>query len=456
LDYQAALSRLLSLSDFERRADQTIVPKMDLGRIAALLARLGSPHLSAPAVHVTGTKGKGSTSAMVASVLRAQGYRTGLFTSPHLHTFCERIRLDGQMVPQQRFAELLNEAWPHLEAVGADPALGQVTTFELLTAMAFLYFAQERVDLQVLEVGMGGRLDSTNVCKPAVCVITSISLDHMEVLGDTVALIAGEKAGIIKEGVPVVTSPQTEEALAVIRRAAHQRHAPLVEVGKSYQWSLQENSLEGQAFGVSSPRGERLLAMPLLGAHQLENAATALAALDVLQTVGYPVTAEAMVEGFRGVDWPGRLEVLRQRPLVVADGAHNPYSLRRVLETLPQYFAYRNLVVVLGCGRGHDLEGMMAELVPFSLRIVVTRSRHPAAMPTWALREAVARHGIAVQEVEGVDRAVDETVQQAGEDDLVLATGSLFVVAEAIEAVKRVPAELYPSLPRSRRLPQQV
>ena len=456
MNYQEALQRILSLSDFERRPDGAIIPKEDLNRTEVLLERLGNPQLRVPAVHIAGTKGKGSTAALVASALTAHGYKTGLFTSPHLHTFCERLRLNGRPVPQERFASLLQEVWPHLEAVSDDPVLGRVTTFELLTAMSFLYYAQERADLQVLEVGLGGRLDSTNLCQPVVSTITSISLDHMEVLGDTIALIAREKGGIIKRGVTAVTAPQSPEALEVIQEVVQQQGVPLVNVAETYRWSLQEKSLDSQSFALAGPKGEYRLEMPLLGAHQLENAATAVATLEALEAAEYPVGADAIGEGFRRVEWPGRLEVLRRRPLVVADGAHNPYSLKRLAETLPHYLSYQGVVLVMGCGVAHDLEGMVAELASLSPRVIATRSRHPAALPTRVLQEAFARHSLEVREVEEVGQAMTEAMQQAGEADLVLATGSLFVVAEAIETVKGVPAELYPSLPRSSRISQRV
>ena len=234
MEYRQALDKMLSLTDLERVSGRTQSGgRYNLHRIGLLLERMDNPHLKTPTVHITGTKGKGSTAAMITSVLAAQGYTPGLFTSPHLHTFRERIQLNGAPVSESEFAALLEAVWPEVEAVNSKDSVGEVTTFELLTAMAFLHFHRQRAGFQVIEVGLGGRLDSTNLVQPQLSVITSISLDHTRILGDTLEKIAFEKAGIIKQGTPVVTSPQKEEAMRVLRDVARARHAPLVSAGRS-------------------------------------------------------------------------------------------------------------------------------------------------------------------------------------------------------------------------------
>jgi dihydrofolate synthase/folylpolyglutamate synthase len=245
VDYQTALDYILSFADYERMPRSALV--FDLRRIGMLLERLGSPQETAKSIHIAGTKGKGSTAAMIASILTQAGYRVGLYTSPHLLSIAERIQVDGRAIDGDAFARLVEVMKPEVEAVNASGALGELTTFELLTALAFAYFKEREVDYQVMEVGLGGRLDATNVVKPEVCVITSISFDHTDVLGDTLAQIATEKAGIIKSGSTVVCSPQAPEAMGVIERVCREREAKLIQVGGEITWRRKGFSPEGQS-----------------------------------------------------------------------------------------------------------------------------------------------------------------------------------------------------------------
>ncbi|MCS7206926.1 MAG: bifunctional folylpolyglutamate synthase/dihydrofolate synthase [Dehalococcoidia bacterium] len=449
MDYREALRYLLGLADWERVAvPRGQRPRYDLRRMDALVEYLGSPHKAVPAIHITGTKGKGSTSAMLASILTAAGYKVGLYTSPHLHTFCERIRFGLEPIAPEAFARLVEKVRPAAEALAQEGTWGRVTTFEFLTAMAFVGFRDAGCEVQVVEVGLGGTLDATNVIPPPlVSVITSISLDHTQILGDTVALIARDKAGIIKPGSHAVTAPQAEAAMEEIRQRAQAVGAPLIEVGATYRWVRGPWTLEGQHFILEGPQGRLEAWLPLLGAYQLENAACALAAIQIVRQRGLVIPDAAVVEGFRRVRWPARMEVLRRRPLVVADGAHNPYSVQRLVEAVQEYFGPRRVLVVFGASSDKDIAGMAQALVPLRPLVLAAQSRHPRSLEADALRRVLESQGLMVVHGGRVQDALSQALFQAGEDDLVLATGSLFVAAEVREALLGIAAEVYPEIP---------
>lgn len=449
MNYSQALDKLLSLTDLERVAGQaTYTQRYDLSRVRVLLERLGNPHLRAPTVHITGTKGKGSTAAMVSSVLSAEGYTTGLFTSPHLHTFRERIQLDGQPISEADFTALVESIWPELEAINRDGTHGDVTAFELLTAMAFLHFHRSDAGFQIIEVGLGGRLDSTNLVEPRVCVITSISLDHTSILGDTVEAIARDKAGIIKRDCVVITSPQVPEVMKVLKDACDEQSVPLIQAVRECVVTSEAFDLDGQTFSVASSKGESRLQIPLLGAHQLENAATALATLQALKEMGFAITGDSIIRGFSSVNWPGRLEVLLRSPILVADGAHNPYSMRKLRQALRDYFIFQRLVWVVGVASDKNVPGIISEIAADSHLVITTRSRHPKAMQSLDLAKALHRLGVDVRAVDGVDNAVQDGLAKANAGDLVVVSGSLFVAAEAREMVLGILPELYPTIMR--------
>ena len=447
VDYKKAVDRLLSLTDLERVSGQAPhVRRYDLTRTEALLQRLDNPHLDIPTVHITGTKGKGSTAAMISSVLAAQGYRPGLFTSPHLHTFRERIQYMNEPVTEEGFASLVGELWPTVERMNREESYGEVTTFELLTAMAFTHFKGQGADVQVVEVGLGGRRDSTNLVRPSVCVITSISLDHTHILGDTVEQIAEDKAGIIKSGSVAVVGPQVPQVMGVIERACREKEVPLVSVERECSWTKQASDLDGQSFRLSTSWGEFDLWTPLLGGYQLENAATALAALQVMAQRGLSLSRDALDRGFRSVRWPGRMEVLGRAPLLVADGAHNPYSAGRLMEALKEYFEFRRLIGVVGVLADKGLEGIAQELAQGLSIAVATRSRHPRSASPATVAAAFHRADVEAHQVDTTGDALEHALGLASGQDLVVVTGSLFVVAEAREAVLGIPPETYPNL----------
>ena len=439
MNYQAALSYILSFTDYEKvpaflyRADN-----FDLRRMVELLDRLGNPHLTSPAIHIGGTKGKGSTAAMIASALCAAGYRTGLYTSPHLHTFRERITVDGGMISGEEFSALTEKLQPEIDEVNRRHDYGEITTFEILTALAFAFFMERQVDFQVLEVGLGGRLDATNVVMPRIAVITSISLDHAEVLGDSLAKIAGEKAGIIKPGALVISAPQPKDVACVIEEVCRHNGVSLITVGRDVTWRKVKSDLSGQFFEVKGKAGSYKLIIPLLGEHQLENAAVAVAALEALD-----IGAKDIARGLAQVQWPGRLEILRHEPLFLADGAHNADSANRLRETIEKYLHFDRLILILGASSDKDIAGIVGELAPMSSLAIVTRSRHPRALEPASLLEELEKQGVKGELAESVSSAAERAMEMAGPRDLICATGSLFVAAEAREYIKGIPHDVF-------------
>ena len=447
MDYRESIAQLLTLVDHERNLVTGPRQKAiyDLTRMEALLGRLGSPQNQVPAVHIAGTKGKGSTAALCDSALHAAGLSTGFYSSPHLHTYRERIRRDSEPISQEGFAALVEGLWPLHEELKSDSVVGPLTLFEFLTGMAFQCFAQDRTDVQVIEVGLGGRLDATNVLDAGVCVISSISLDHMAILGNTIGEIAAEKAGIIKPGATVVIAPQASEALSPILAACQEKEAAPILVGRDVTWEEGRTGTDGQRFKVRGRNGEYDLYMPLLGAHQLENATLAVAALEAFGSQGIDVSAKAMEVGFENVSWPCRMEVLSRSPLLVADGAHNVYSIESLLKSLPDYLAYDRLILVVGFSRDKNVEGMARALGEKADIIVATASRHPRSMQAVEVAGLFPETGKPVLASTPAD-ALRLAMEVAGKKDLVLATGSLFLAAEVREAALGIEPEIYPEL----------
>lgn len=426
--YQETLNYLYSFVDFSLTRGMQIAPdQFDLGRMAAFLETLGNPHQAYPVIHVAGTKGKGSVSALCASALRRAGYRVGLYTSPHLEDYAERIQLNGQPIPHASLIEIMDEFRPLLDQ-GT-----RLTTFEITTALAFLYFRRQGADVVVAEVGLGGRLDATNLVTPLVAVIASISYDHMQILGNTLQQIATEKAGIIKPGRPVVVSPQVDEAWQAIEAAAQRQQAPLTLVGRDWLFQAGDHSLEGQSFTIwpasASPQQAVDLWIPLLGAHQVENAATAYTTLQVAQAQGLAIGEQAIRQGFAEAAWPGRFELLRRDPPLLVDSAHNRDSARRLAAALQDYFPGRAVTLLFGASEDKDIAGMFAELLPHVQQVIFTRSFHPrAADPSW-LAKLAEPYDLPVLVAESVEQGLTEALRLAG-DGLVLGTGSIFIAAE--------------------------
>lgn len=403
-----------------------------LQRIEALLGYLGDPHKKIKFLHIGGTNGKGSTAALAASVLQAAGYRTGLYTSPYLEQFTDRMSVNGKEISKTDLTDLVCVVRPLVEKIAQDSALGQPTQFEVVTAIAFAYFAETKPDLVVLEVGLGGRLDATNVVSPLVSVITTVSLEHTHVLGDTVEAIALEKAGIIKEKTDVVTQAKGN-ALAVIEEICRQKSAPLYRLGEDFRHERLFGDLNGQVFNYYGLTKDFAgLRIPLLGEYQADNASVALAVLELLGNKGFTLTEEAFRRGLSEVRWPGRLEILGRDPLVVIDGAHNLEAFQGLKQALLQTFSYRRMILVLGILKDKALEEILAEIVPLADELIITRPNSPrAADPLHLERMSKAAFKKPVFVEEKLIQALKSAFSLASPDDLILIAGSLYLISEA-------------------------
>lgn len=445
MTYPEALTYLQQFVNFEALPPRThAAAGLQLERVSHLLHRLGDPHLGRLTVHVAGTKGKGSVAAMTAAVLSQAGYRTGLFTSPHLCHFRERIRLDGAPVADDAVARAVEQVAVEVDRYHQAPAWGRLTHYELTVLAAFVCFAEAGANAQVLEVGLGGRLDATNVVPaPDLCIITPVSYDHMDVLGHTLAAIAAEKAGIVKRGSPLVMAPQQPEAREVIARACAERDALLIDVARDYGWHRVQHGLDGQWLLVSTPMGEWELHTPLLGGVQVDNVATAVAGLEVLAQRGVPIAPQHVVRGMEDVRWPGRLQVAARAPLVVLDGAHNGASAQALALALRYDLPHRRVVLVVGTARDKDQEAIAGALAPVADTVITTQSASPRATDMAELAALYCGYGLETRPGGPVAQAVHTAVAEAAPDDLVCVTGSLYVVGEALAALQGPEAAAY-------------
>jgi len=435
LNYSQAEKYLNSFTNYEQIPGISYAqPGYSLRHVEELLNRMGNPQLAAKTIHIAGTKGKGSVAAMIAQVLSSSGYKTGRYTSPHLHNLRERISIDGSLISEAEFAAAMVEVKPFIESMKQDASFRQLTYFEALTALAFAYFQKKRVDFQVLEVGLGGRLDATNVvANPAVCIITSISLDHIQILGNTLEEIAREKAGIIKPGCWVVLAPQPEEAASVITDTCCEKKTKVVQVGKDVTWHKIGGDLHQQSLVIEGRTSKYQVSIPLLGDFQLENAATAVAALEILSSEGFAISAADIAQGLAQVKWPGRFQILQQHPTVLVDGAHNVASMKRLVNNIKAYFAHKRIFLVFGTSCDKDIPGIINELVSLSPQVIVTQASHSRAAPIPTLVAEFTKRGIEPETKETVTEAISQALSLADRTDIICVTGSLFVVAEALD-----------------------
>ncbi|GCE03687.1 bifunctional folylpolyglutamate synthase/dihydrofolate synthase [Dictyobacter aurantiacus] len=452
MNYKEALAYIYSFTDYERSGKYTRDRNENILREAELLKQLGNPHLQYSNTLIAGTKGKGSTAAYIERVLREAGLRTGLYTQPDLHTFRERSQTNGHLIGEQELADLVPEIKAAVQKVEASQQYGPFITYEIGTALALLYFARQHVQHAVVEVGLGGRLDATNVTQPLVSVITSISYDHMSILGDTLTKIATEKAGIIKLNGLVVTSAQSPEALEAITSIARQRNARIVRVGAmgedpaqaeveagqvpplDYRYQILEQREDGQRFAIQTPTGGyHDLETPLLGEHQVENATAAVATLEELRKKGIVWDERALRSGLAAVHWPARMQIVGRAPTIVVDGAHNADSMNKLLHSLRSTFDPHRLLIVLGVNKDKDIAHMLQELADVD-SIILTHANNPRAMRPEELQNLLQQYAPQVQVhlAETCQRALDLATDLADASDLICATGSLYLAGEAL------------------------
>ncbi|MDD5116452.1 MAG: bifunctional folylpolyglutamate synthase/dihydrofolate synthase [Candidatus Omnitrophica bacterium] len=436
--YPAAVKYLESLLNYERLIRYPYKRSVGLKRIKNLLQSIGNPHRELKVIHVAGSKGKGSTCAFIAYILRQAGFSVGLYTSPHLSDLRERIRVLGPvqsspreqfegMISRKEFVKLVEFLKPEIKKSGT------LSFFEACTALAFLYFNKKNVDFAVLETGLGGRLDATNVANSLVSVITPISYEHTMYLGKTLARIAGEKAGIIKRGSVIVCSPQSKEAGRVIEARAGKMKAGLLRVGREIRYSA-----EGKSFSIKGVNNNySSLSIRLLGDHQLVNASLAVGAVEALSRYGYKVGIDSVRRGLYNTVWPGRMEVLCRKPLIVIDGAQNAASAAVLKSAVRNIFRYRELILVFGVSQDKDIGGISAHLSRFAHKVVLTKADNPRAAAPEYLRGYFPQKEGNLFVTGGTREAMSKAAQIARKGDLILVTGSLFVVGEFRDAYRR-------------------
>jgi len=416
-----------------------------------LLRFLGNPHQRLRAVHIAGSKGKGSTCAFVAGILREAGFKVGLYTSPHLLDVRERIRIlqrpkgvpsesegktEKNRISKKDFARLLGLIKPHAEKL-RETNLGGLSYYEILTALAFLYFKEEECDFVVLETGIGGRLDATNVACSLVCAITPVSYEHTDVLGTTLEKIAAEKAGIIKCKQVVITAPQRPAALRIIKRRVKKCGADLFEIGKDIRIKKRtsSSSMSRQSFDVKGILSKySRLKIGLLGEHQIVNAAVAIACVESLRTQRFEITREAIREGLKKTQWSGRLQMISQKPRVVLDAAHNQASASALKEALNKFFKFRRLTLVFGVSRDKDVRGILGELLPLASRVILTKTQNPRALAPEAIKASIKTNGKVVVLTGNPNKALKIARKKAKQQDLILVCGSLFLVGEVLKS----------------------
>ena len=439
MNYESAVRYLLSLGRELGAPTQATAAKFNLENITVLMERLGRPDRTYPIVHIAGTNGKGSTAAFLESILRAAGFRTGLNTSPHLERINERIRINGEEVSDQIFAETFTRVQEVIEELLAAGRLeAHPTYFECVTALAFEVFARERVEFAVVEVGLGGRLDATNIVRPQVSVITRIDFDHENYLGHSLEEIAREKVGIVKAGVPVATAPQLPEVREVLRGKARELDATIVDTGEDFD--LEREIAEAgcaRARARARAMGEAVrLAPGLPGRFQLENALNAVATARLLQARGYRITNQNIEQGIRSAEWPGRLERLQAGPDVYLDGAHNPGAARELAQFLEENFARRRVYLIFGAMRDKSVDEVTGILFPLASEVIFTQPGTPRAVSANQLADLAGHHAARYTVIRDAEEALESALAKARSDDAVFVTGSLYLVGQLRHAWK--------------------
>ena len=404
--------------------------RLGLENMARLLNELDNPQERFASVHIAGTNGKGSTGALLASVAQKAGVRTGLYVSPHLISFRERIRVNGKWIPLAEVAHRVARLKPVIEKY-------HCTFFEVMTALAFDYFAAEKVELAVVETGLGGRLDATNILSPVLSLITEIDLDHMADLGSSVRDIAREKAGIIKQGVPLITSAHADDALQVLARVCAERKSPFHAVAEECRFSAVRTTVAGTVFSARTPvREYEKLTLNLLGRHQICNALTAIRAAELLKEQGIPIDEKAIREGLEKAQWRGRFEVLRRTPTVVLDIAHNPNGIRRLVQTFREVFPGKSAWLLMGVLADKDFETMVQEIGSIARRVLATAPDNPRALSPVELAQEFLKRGFEANAVRSVQEGIAFFLSEAKPNDILLITGSNYTVSDALSVLQ--------------------
>jgi len=433
--YESALKYIFAQTDYEQMLRVRYNrDTFSLDRMRLLLQKLGNPHQKLRSVHIAGTKGKGSTATMLASMLRACGHKVGLYTSPHICDIRERIVVDGQMISQAALARLISRAEPIIEKMSED----KPTFFEIFTALAFCHFAAEQVDIAVVETGLGGRLDSTNVLRPIVCGLTSISMDHMHQLGNTLSQIATEKAGIFKPDIPAVSVPQSSEAKKVLRKVAKEIGAQLMFTAEDIEFSYRVESSRKDGcqarICLTTPRSKfEHLPVPLLGEHQALNCGLALALLDQLKAHGFEIDDQKAITGLAATYVPGRMEMIRTNPRILVDGAHNAASIQALIRAIGQHIPCDSMVMIFGCAADKDIGGMMEQIATGADKVIFTKSSNNprAAKPEELAEIYTERCGREAQVTENLTQALRVAGSAVSREDIITITGSFYLVGEA-------------------------
>ena len=456
--YEEALSFLYKAIDYEKLISyQYNASTFSLDRMVKMLEYVGNPHKAFPSIHITGTKGKGSTAIMMSTVLEHAGIKTGLFTSPHLIDLRERIQINHQNIAEQEFAGILNGFQPYIQRLRDTDLPASPTFFEILTAVCMLYFKREQVDMSVLEVGLGGRLDSTNIVIPQASIITNVGFDHTAILGNTLSTIAYEKAGIIKQGVPVVSAVEAPEALSVIEKTCREKNTRLYLLGRDI-WveeiqNINENSSAlNPQFQVLNPKSERGLLckirtrrhtynnifLPIIGTHQVKNCALVLGTLDILRERGdIAIDDETIRHALANLHCPARIEVIGENPLIILDYAHTVDSVKFLRESLLENFKFNRIILILGFSQDKDLDNILKEIVAIGGSIIVTKSKNPrAALPEYLHQRIETLCGKQSEIFDNTQNAIIAAKRIANKNDLICITGSAYVAGEAMKILK--------------------
>lgn len=408
--------------------------KLGLKNVSCLLSLFDNPHLKTKVIHIAGTNGKGSTAAMLLSILKHAGFRIGLYTSPHLIHFQERMRINDDLITKHDVCSLLDRIIPKINIVAKTEGYQHPTFFEVITTMAYLYFFENNVDFAIMEAGLGGRLDATNVCKSIISVITHIDYDHTDRLGNTLSEIANEKGEIIKHNSLTINARQYPEAQKMIEHIARKRRTKLYSVGIEINSDIISSNIDGNTFHYSGICNKyQSLHIPLAGRYQIENASMAIGATELLNKMSFKISKQAIYTGLHESRWPGRFEIIQREPMIILDGAHNPNGVTRFVEDLKKYFPNKKIIAVLGAFSDKDYSNILKIIVPHADHIILTMANNPRATPTDVLARETLKYISREKIVEtvSVDSAIHKALNMAKKNDIVCVTGSLYTVGEA-------------------------